>query len=397
MQKRIMVIFGTRPECIKLAPVIAEMDRRSTEFSVTLCSSGQHNHMLRQALLSFDLKADIELSVMRPNQTLPELTAALMLSLTRAIECTRPDWILVQGDTTTAFVAALAGFYSHVRIGHVEAGLRSGDRFNPFPEEVNRQLISKLADLHFAPTKASAAALAAEGISHEKIYITGNTIVDALNHLKAQVVRAEATLAAAEKAEKSGMSGIVLITCHRRESFGADLAAICHAIAKVAVKHPNRRFVFPVHMNPNVRGQVHEILDGISNVDLLEPLPYAEFIRLMSRADLIMSDSGGVQEEAPSFGVPVLVLRRTTERSEGIDAGFAELVGPDEAKIVRRANEILSGAWTRVPAGRQNPYGDGHAAERIVAILSKADDQNSNRGASGSAGDRSWEALPSLA
>lgn len=371
MRKSIMVVLGTRPECIKLAPVIAALERRSEAFETIVCSSGQHREMLDQTLASFGLKPHIDLGVMRPDQSLSELTAALITALSRAIGEVRPDWIVVQGDTTTAFVASLAGYLQRVRVAHVEAGLRSFDRFNPFPEEINRRLVGVIADLHFTPTERASAALRAENISPDSIHLTGNTVVDALLMLQRSLdapAGATRVLPAVRDLTKRAKR-LVLVTCHRRESFGDDLAAICRAVRRIAVAQPDCDVVYPVHLNPNVRAQVLPLLDGLPNLHLLAPVPYESLVHLLSRAELVLTDSGGIQEEAPSFGVPVLVLRWKTERPEGVEAGFAELVGADEERIVARAHALLAADTRASLRGRPNPYGDGRAGERIADIL----------------------------
>ncbi|NVO15249.1 MAG: UDP-N-acetylglucosamine 2-epimerase (non-hydrolyzing) [Rhodoplanes sp.] len=371
MPKSIMVVLGTRPECIKLAPVIAALERRPETFRTIVCSSGQHREMLDQTLASFGLKPHIDLGVMRPDQSLSELTAALITALARAIGEVRPDWIVVQGDTTTAFVASLAGYFQRVHVAHVEAGLRSFDRFNPFPEEINRRLVGVIADLHFAPTERAAAALRAETIPAESIHLTGNTVVDALAMLwrSLDTPAGAARILPSVRALTDRTRRLVLVTCHRRESFGGDLAAICRAVRRIAIAQPDCDVVYPVHLNPNVRAQAMPLLGGLPNLHLIDPVPYESLVHLLSRAELVLTDSGGIQEEAPSFGVPVLVLRWKTERPEGVDAGFAELVGADEDRIVARAEALLAADTRASLRDRPNPYGDGRAGERIADIL----------------------------
>ncbi|MGP9813743.1 non-hydrolyzing UDP-N-acetylglucosamine 2-epimerase [Rhodopseudomonas sp. NSM] len=370
MTKTIMVVFGTRPECIKLAPVIAELRCRPAQFDTFVCVSGQHREMLQQTLDAFGLVPDQDLAVMRPDQDLTELAAVLITRLADTMRTVKPDLVLVQGDTTTAFAGALAAFYQRIPVGHVEAGLRSYRRYNPFPEEGNRKLIGALADLHFAPTRRAADALLREGIDPGLIHLTGNTVVDALLDLDARLAAptGRAMISPQIHDITAAPGDIVLITCHRRESFGDDLAAICRAIRRIARAHPRLRFVFPVHLNPNVRAQVMPLLGDTGNILLLDPLGYIDFVYLLARSVLALSDSGGIQEEAPSFGVPVLVLRTTTERQEGIDAGFAELVGADEDLIVARASALLQTPDRRL-AGKANPYGDGTASARIVEVI----------------------------
>jgi len=374
MTKKIMVVFGTRPEAIKLAPVITALRARPERFETIVCSSGQHREILVQVLDTFGLKPDVNLDIMRPDQTLPDLTASLVTGLGETIAAIRPDRVIVQGDTTTAFVAALAAYYARVPVAHVEAGLRSGDRPNPFPEEINRRLISAIADVHFAPTQRAAAALTSENISPAAVHITGNTIVDALLMLQKRLDTPAGMALVSSPIRALGEAGqpLILVTCHRRESFGEDLAAICRALRRIALTHRHHRMVFPVHPNPNVRARAIPLLEDTPNISLIEPVSYPESIYLLSRAVLALSDSGGIQEEAPSFGVPVLVLRWKTERPEGIDAGIAQLVGADEELIVARASELLVPGVIRGRPDLPNPYGDGRAAERIAEILAQA-------------------------
>lgn len=373
MVRKILVVLGTRPEAIKLAPVISALRARPHQFAVSVCSSGQHRELLSQALSSFAMTPDINLEVMGPDQTLPNLTARLVRGLSEVVVRTCPDLVLVQGDTTTAFAGALAAYYAKVSVAHVEAGLRSHDRYNPFPEEANRRLISTVADIHFAPTETAAIALASEGLPAASIHITGNTIVDALLMLKDRLATPEynALVSPSIRALEDDGHSLILTTCHRRETFGEDLAAICRALKRIALAHPRHRVVFPVHLNPNVRAQVMPLLSGTSNLLLLEPVSYPELVYLLSRAVLVLSDSGGIQEEAPSFGVPVLVLRNATERTEGIEAGLAELVGASEQLIVDRASHLLSRHSRKAGINFVNPYGDGRASERIVQILAQ--------------------------
>jgi UDP-N-acetylglucosamine 2-epimerase (non-hydrolysing) len=370
MTKRIMVAFGTRPECIKLAPVLTALRARPDDFDTIVCSSGQQREMLDQALAAFELSVDRDLDVMHPDQSLAELTAALVTGFSAAISDIRPDWILVQGDTTTAFAAALTGYYQRTPIGHVEAGLRSSDRFNPFPEEINRRFISSISDLHFAPTPAAANALRSEGVRGDTIHMTGNTIVDALVALQSRLETPDgATHISTAVRELAASSAFILVTCHRRENFGEHLGAILRAIRRIALSHPSHRVIFPVHFNPHVRALTAPILGDVQNVHLLEPVSYPDSIHLLSRARLVLTDSGGLQEEAPSFGVPVLVLRVKTERPEAIEAGLAELVGVDENRIVARATDLLARSTGKASHPMGNPFGDGRASERIADVL----------------------------
>jgi UDP-N-acetylglucosamine 2-epimerase (non-hydrolysing) len=370
MIKKIMVVLGTRPEAIKLASLIAALKARPDTFETIVCSSGQHREMLLQALETFGIEPEISLDVMKPNQGLPELTASLVHTLSETIARFRPDRVIVQGDTTTAFAGALAAFYQHVPVAHVEAGLRSHDRQNPFPEEVNRRLVTAIADIHFAPTQRAAEALKAENVSPKTVHVTGNTVVDALKMLQGRLVAGIEPISPKIRELGADARPLILVTCHRRENFGPDLLAICRALDRLARRHPNHHLVFPVHLNPVVRAEVMPLLDKTANISLLDPITYPDLVYLLSRAVLVLSDSGGIQEEAPSFGIPVLVLRRTTERSEGIDAGVAELVGADEELIIQRATDLLSSTGRNRVLG-PNPYGDGRASERIIAVLAE--------------------------
>jgi UDP-N-acetylglucosamine 2-epimerase (non-hydrolysing) len=373
MRKKILVVFGTRPEAIKLAPVIAALRAQPSLFETTVCSSGQHREMLVQALATFGIAPDIDLDVMRADQTLPDLTAQLVTSLSQTIARIGPDRVIVQGDTTTAFAGALAAYYGQVSVAHVEAGLRTHDRYNPFPEEINRRLVSAIADIHFAPTESAAIALTSEGIAPTSVHRTGNTIVDALLMLKARLDAPEGTGLVSPLIRKfaTDPERLILVTCHRRENFGNGLAAICRALQRIGLAHSDHRIVFPVHLNPNVRSQVMPMLGAIPNISLIEPVSHPEIIYMLSRAVLVLSDSGGLQEEAPSFGVPVLVLRKTTERPEAIEAGLAELVGADEQLIVDRTAVWLSRRGAGGGLSVANPFGDGRASERIVEILAR--------------------------
>jgi UDP-N-acetylglucosamine 2-epimerase len=359
---RIMVLYGTRPELIKMAPVVRELRKSPERFAPRLCTTAQHREMLDQMHAVFGLKADLDLDLMRADQGLNELSSRAFAELDRALAAEAPDLLLVQGDTTTAMVGALAAFHRRVPVGHVEAGLRTGDLERPFPEEANRRVIDLVADLCFAPTERSAGLLRGEGVPEARIHVTGNTVVDALQWIS--------SLAASAGVEPA--RGEVLITVHRRESFGAPLRAIFAAVRDLAEAFPDIRFVYPVHRNPNVRGPAHELLGGLPNLELHEPFDYLELVRHLRSARLVLTDSGGLQEEAPTFGKPVLVLRETTERPEGVEAGIAQLVGHDRARIVAAASRLLTdeAAYAAV-ATAVNPYGDGRAAERISAVLAR--------------------------
>jgi UDP-N-acetylglucosamine 2-epimerase (non-hydrolysing) len=370
-RKRIAVFIGTRPEASKMAPVIAELVR-SAEFSCTVVSTGQHREMLRQVAKQFGFAVDADLDVMRPNQSLASLTARLVDGIDGWLASGLPDMALVQGDTTTVLCAALACFYRRTPVGHIEAGLRTGNLFSPFPEEANRKLVSVLTALHFAPTNAARDALLREGVPEASITVTGNTVIDAL--LLELERQSEPGVRRALDVALSDLVGadwntrpFVLITGHRRENFGEGIAQICDAIAALASEFADHRFVYPVHMNPNVREHVIARLDGLENVALIPPQDYPTFVALMSRCRLVLTDSGGVQEEAPSLGKPVLVMRDTTERPEGTAAGTALLCGAHAASIITETRRLLSDekAYTTMATAR-NPYGDGRAAGRIV-------------------------------
>jgi UDP-N-acetylglucosamine 2-epimerase len=364
--RRILVVIGSRPEAIKLAPVVFELRRRRLE--TVLCGTGQQRDLIPQALAEFDLEADVDLAVMEANQSLAGLTSRLLVALDRTIADTRPDWILVQGDTTSAMAGALAGFYRGVRVGHVEAGMRTGDRGAPFPEEVNRRIITQCASLHFAPTAACADHLRADGVPPSQIVLAGNTVVDALLWTRARSAFEPPPLS--EAFEIANGRRIVLVTSHRREHFGVRLANICAALRAIVDRVPDALVVYPVHPNPNVRTVVSRLLAGHPRILLVDPLPYRSFIALMDRSYLILTDSGGLQEEAPSLSKPVLVLRSVTERVEGIEAGTAVLVGLNTAIIADTAVRLMTdrAEYERM-AGARNPYGDGRAAARIVDAI----------------------------
>ena len=348
-----------------MAPVLRELARHPDRCRSVLVSTGQHREMLEQVFRLFSLRPDVELNLMRPNQTLAQLTGDLFHTLDAVVRDQRPDWILAQGDTTTVMVASLVAFYLRIPFGHVEAGLRTGDFEKPFPEEMNRRIADLSAAAYFAPTARSAAALRSEGVPAGRIHETGNTVVDALLQVAAMPFDRAGSPFAAVPAD----APMVLVTAHRRESFGEPFRELCRAIRDLAeLGRPDGvHVVFPVHLNPNVRAPVHDVLAGLPNVHLLEPFDYVNMVHAMRLARLILTDSGGVQEEAPSFGVPVHVMRDTTERPEGVEAGVVTLVGTDRARIVDGARAELS--KPRKFGGIRNPYGDGHAAERIVSVL----------------------------
>ena len=365
-RKRIMFVFGTRPEAIKMAPVINEVEKYPDIFEPLVVVTGQHRQMLDQVLRIFNIDPDYDLGIMEENQTLTSIVSKSLQGLEEINLREKPDMVLVQGDTSTTFAAALSAFYYRIPLGHVEAGLRTFDRFRPYPEEMNRKLTTALAELHFPPTPSSLQNLLEEKVPRDKIYLTGNTVIDALM----KVVQKNFDLG------KVGIKlrpdrRLVLITAHRRENLGAPLRSICSAIKRLAEKY-NRAadFIIPVHKNPQVRNVVNEILEGVPNVSLVEPLDYEPFVHLMKEAYLILTDSGGIQEEAPSLGKPVLVMREKTERPEAVAAGTVKLVGLDEELIFSEADRLLSDeAAYREMSQSVNPYGDGHAAERIVGAL----------------------------
>lgn len=371
-KKTIMIVFGTRPEAIKLAPVIAAF-RKADEFNVLVCVTAQHREMLDQVLKDFSINPDIDLNIMKPGQTLGKLTAKAMASLDVLMAEQRPDMVMVQGDTTTAFVAALAAFYHHISVSHVEAGLRTYNLQAPWPEEANRVIISRLADLHFAPTEGTRKHLLAESVLDSKIFVTGNTVIDALFMAIDKIREIPPDIPGLDKnffkdLKRKG-SNLILVTGHRRESFGSGFENICRALQQISMRQ-NVQIVYPVHLNPHVREPVMSILDGIRNIFLIEPVSYLPFVRLMSESKLIITDSGGVQEEAPSLGKPVLVMRETTERPEAVEAGTVKLVGTDRVRIVAEASRLLDdGDAYRAMAMAHNPYGDGKAAGRILEAL----------------------------
>ncbi len=361
MSYRLLVAFGTRPELIKLAPVINELKKHPDDFETILLATAQHRGLLDQMLNLFAIQPDIDLNLMEPNQSLDRLTSRVMLRASQVLREVKPDMVIVQGDTTTAMVVALAAFYLKIPVAHVEAGLRTADRYQPFPEEINRRLISGLATLNFAPTKQAVLNLKKEGLSKKSIFLTGNTVVDALLQMKDKIEKFSLPL------KISPQSRLILVTAHRRENFGEPLRNICLALLRLIEEFPDVEIVYPVHPNPNVRQPVYNLLSQKSRLHLLRPLPYLDLLTLINRSYLILTDSGGIQEEAPSFHKPVLVLRDVTERPEGIKAGVARLVGTQTQKIITQAKILLLNpkAYERMTQA-PNPYGDGRASERIV-------------------------------
>ena len=376
-----LVMFGTRPEAIKLAPIIRELESRP-EFTPVVCVTAQHRQMLDQVLSLFQIHPQHDLDLMREDQSLAHITSEALTGLTTVLDKERPDVVLVQGDTTTAMASALAAYYQRTPIGHVEAGLRTGDKYNPFPEEINRIFVDHLSDLCFAPTEQAKENLLQEGIAPGKVHVTGNTVVDALLNTVQHLAKDPSTLRSNGLLDGlppwllqhnwSGPDGrrLVLVTGHRRESFGKDLESICYALRQIVQRNEDAEVVYPVHLNPNVREPVHRIIGGEERVHLLEPLAYAPFIWLMSQAYLVLTDSGGIQEEGPTLGIPTLVMRKTTERPEGIDARTALLVGVETDSIVDAAQRLLDDqALYKSMANAHNPFGDGQASRRIADVL----------------------------
>ena len=360
---KILIIFGTRPEAIKMAPLVKELNKFPKEFKVITCVTAQHREMLDQVLSLFEIKPDIDLNLMQKNQTLPSLTSKAVDVLSNTITKLNPDLVLVQGDTTTAMVAALASFYCKIPVGHIEAGLRTNDIYSPFPEEANRRLISVLSTLNFAPTEISVAALIKEGISQGRIFLTGNTIVDALKIIKNKCLNIKPPVTLNKKR-------FILVTAHRRESFGKPIIDICNALKQIIKEDKTVEIIYPVHLNPNISKAVYSELGKIKRIKLISPIEYNSLIYLLSKCYFVLTDSGGIQEEAPSFGKPVLVMRNTTERPEGVIAGVAKLVGTGTKKIVEEASILLNNRKTyKYMSKAINPYGDGKTSQRIVKII----------------------------
>ena len=365
---RILVVFGTRPEAIKLFPLIHAL--RRTDADVRVCVTGQHREMLDQVLEIARIVPDHDLDLMLPNQSLDMLTSRLLTELGKVMDADRPDRVVVQGDTATAMVGALTAYYRKIPVAHVEAGLRSGNIYHPWPEEVNRKVVGAIADLHFAPTDTARDALIAENVPAQRIHVTGNTVIDALIETRARVDSDPGLAAAiAPVAERFAGKRIVAVTTHRRENFGEGLKSVAHAVRRIA-QRPDVAIIFPVHPNPNVRAPMADVLGGIDNVAMIDPLDYPNFVRLLSLCHFVMTDSGGVQEEAPALAKPVLVMRETTERPEGVVAGTAKLVGNDEEVIVTEASRLLDdSASYEAMARAHNPFGDGKSSERIARII----------------------------
>ena len=381
--KRILLVFGTRPEAIKVAPLVREFQKRPEEFQTVVCVTGQHRQMLDQVLHIFDITPDYDLDIMKQGQDLYDVTARVLTGMRSVLDESKPDAVLVHGDTTTSMAAALAAFYRQIPVGHVEAGLRTHDIYSPWPEEMNRQITGRIATYHFAPTPLSRQNLLEEGVKDAQITVTGNTVIDAL-HWVTDKIRRDAELARSldEELRTSGYditrlnSGrkMVLITGHRRENFGEGFISICRAIKTLSEKFADVDFIYPMHLNPNVRHPIHEVfgenLSDLGNLFFIEPLEYLSFVRLMEKSTLVLTDSGGIQEEAPGLGKPVLVMRNTTERPEALEAGTVKLVGTDYDMITGEVSALLSDAGAYETMSRAvNPYGDGKATERIVVYI----------------------------
>lgn len=384
MQKNIMLVFGTRPEAIKMAPLVKEFQKYPDKFRTTVCVTGQHREMLDQVLNIFDVVPDYDLNIMKSGQDLYDITSRILLGMRDIFSQTRPDVVMVHGDTTTSMAAALAAFYQQIRVGHVEAGLRTNNIYSPWPEEMNRQITGRIATYHFSPTSLGRDNLLHEGVHSDRIWVTGNTVIDALYAIVGSIKHNEALQSSLKKVlDKAGYDvdrlsnensfrRLVLITGHRRENFGEGFLQICHAIKTLSETYTSVDFVYPMHLNPNVREPIKEFFPGVSqgNLFFIEPLEYLPFVYLMEKSDLVLTDSGGIQEEAPSLGKPVLVMRDTTERPEALDAGTVKLVGTDYDKIISEVSSLLDNTeYYRGMSRAINPYGDGHASEQIVAAL----------------------------
>lgn len=372
---KILFVFGTRPEAIKMGPLVSAMAKDSN-FEVKIAVTAQHREMLDQVLKLFGIAPDYDLDIMRSGQDLYDVTTKILLGLRTVLRDFEPDLVLVHGDTTTCFTASLAAFYEQVKIGHVEAGLRTGNLYSPWPEEANRKLTSVLTDIHFAPTQRAKDNLVSEGVDESKIFVTGNTVIDALFSIKNKVLENGDSKASLDQSFDfiDNSKKLILVTGHRRESFGDGFERICAALKEIAEEHSDVQIVYPVHLNPNVEKPVNRLLGGLDNVFLIPPQDYLPFVYLMNSSYLILTDSGGVQEEAPSLGKPVLVMRDTTERPEAVAAGTVELVGTDSKRIVEQVSRLLNDTFEYEKMTRaHNPYGDGKAVSRIISILKEND------------------------
>ena len=364
---KVFSVFGTRPEAIKMAPVVRELEKHPDQIKSIVCVTAQHREMLDQVLDLFEIKPDYDLNLMKPNQSLEELTSRILLKLSPLLRKEKPDWLLIQGDTTTVMAASLAAFYQNVKIGHVEAGLRTGDKRQPFPEEINRRIAGVIADYHFAPTHQAKNNLLDEGVLPTQVIKTGNTVIDAL----LWVAKLPSPPKVNDLLEKITEPRKILVTAHRRENFGEPLENICFALKEIAEQYKNDvHIIYPVHLNPNVQEPVQRILGDMPNITLLPPLDYLSLVHLMKNAYLVLTDSGGIQEEAPGLGKPVLVLRSKTERPEGVNAGTVKLVGANKEKIIAETKKLLENQETYIKMAQAvNPYGDGWASSRIVKGL----------------------------
>jgi UDP-N-acetylglucosamine 2-epimerase (non-hydrolysing) len=365
-----LIVFGTRPEAIKMAPLVKEFLKDTNSFDTRVCVTAQHREMLDQVLDFFEITPDYDLDLMKPNQNLYTLTSDIIMGLKPILEEFQPDYVYVHGDTTTTMATSIAAFYSGAKVCHVEAGLRTHNKYSPFPEEINRQITGRIADIHFAPTITSKSNLLLENISESSILITGNTVIDALLQSSDTVSKIQNDEIDSLKATVNFNKKIILVTGHRRENHGEGFINICAALREIAISNPDVQIIYPVHLNPNVKEPVYSILANVSNIQLIDPLSYPAFVWLMNKAYIIITDSGGVQEEAPSLGKPVLVMRDTTERPEAVDAGTVILVGTDKDKIIKECLKLLNDKekYEQMSA-LHNPYGDGKACERIVNFI----------------------------
>lgn len=370
--KKILLVFGTRPEAIKMAPLVKGFAKQKEEFNTRVCVTAQHRQMLDQVLDFFEIKPDYDLDLMKPDQSINSVTADILMGMKSILEEFKPDYVLVHGDTATSTATALAAYFAQCKVGHVEAGLRTFNKWSPFPEEMNRQITGRLADIHFAPTIQAEQNLLREAVSPKSIIVTGNTVIDALQDSVKKVTHADYTNDEIENVKQiiDTTKDLILVTGHRRENFGKGFINICNALRDIVEQRPNTQIIYPVHLNPNVQHPVKEILTGVKNISLIAPLSYPSFVWLMNKAKIIITDSGGVQEEAPSLGKPVLVMRETTERPEAVEAGTVILVGTDTNKITSCALELLNDSLKYTQMSHiENPYGDGHACQRIIDVL----------------------------
>jgi UDP-N-acetylglucosamine 2-epimerase (non-hydrolysing) len=368
--KKNLIVFGTRPEAIKMAPLVTEFKKFPDQFDTRVCVTAQHREMLDQVLDFFEIKPDYDLDLMKPNQNLYTITSDIILSLKSVLEDFKPDFVYVHGDTTTTMATSIAAFYSGAKICHIEAGLRTNDKLSPFPEEINRQVTGRIADYHFAPTKKSKENLLLENVNFNNVFVTGNTVIDALLYSSNKIKDYKSKELESLKTKIDFKKKIILVTGHRRENHGDGFIEICKALKTIAINNSNTEIIYPVHLNPNVKEPVYKILSDIENIKLIEPLSYPSFVWLMNQSYLIITDSGGVQEEAPSLGKPVLVMRNNTERPEAVDAGTVILVGTDKVKIINECQKLLENSLLYEEMSvLNNPYGDGKACERIVETI----------------------------